>query len=182
MRAVADEYGCSQPAVHNALKRAGWIRRCDGCGEPLDGHSKRRRHPECRCGTVAGSNSGCRCDLCKAAKARYQWERVHATEETWKMHLAADRAYRYSLTVEEYLAMMDRGCDNPHCGSTDKLAIDHNHACDHIDHRWVHCCRECVRGVLCHGCNTAEGLLKGDPNRADGLAIYMRKFPPSESN
>lgn len=78
--------------------------------------------------------------------------------------------------------MIEGGCANPYCDSADNLSIDHDHACDHIDHRWIHCCRECVRGALCAGCNSAEGFLKGDPDRAEGLAIYMRKFPPSESN
>lgn len=56
------------------------------------------------------------------------------------------------------------------CGSIDALKIDHCHN---------HCpsqrgCRECVRGWLCHECNTAEGLL-GTPERARLLADYMER-------
>jgi|SRR5690606_7120219 len=54
------------------------------------------------------------------------------------------------------------------CGSTDRLTVDHGH--------W-HCpgeqgCPTCVNGYLCHGCNTAEGLL-GTAERAEALARYM---------
>lgn len=56
------------------------------------------------------------------------------------------------------------------CGRVDALVIDHDHG---------HCsgpsgCRECVRGFLCHACNTAEGLLRS-PERARSLANYMER-------
>lgn len=56
------------------------------------------------------------------------------------------------------------------CGSQNRLKVDHDHS---------HCpsqrgCSTCVRGYLCHGCNTAEGLL-GTPERARLLARYMDK-------
>lgn len=56
------------------------------------------------------------------------------------------------------------------CGSTDRVKVDHDHG---------HCpaqrgCRGCVRGYLCHGCNTAEGLLR-TPDRARLLADYMER-------
>lgn len=63
------------------------------------------------------------------------------------------------------------GSPEPHCGacgSTERLKVDHDHN---------HCpaqrgCRDCVRGYLCHGCNTAEGLLRTS-ERARQLADYM---------
>jgi hypothetical protein len=62
------------------------------------------------------------------------------------------------------------------CGSTVDVKIDHDHG---------HCnaqrgCKECVRGYLCHGCNTAEGLLR-TPERAMQLARYMRRTQPGAS-
>lgn len=56
------------------------------------------------------------------------------------------------------------------CGSRDQLKVDHDHA---------HCpsqrgCVDCVRGYLCHGCNTAEGLLR-TAERARLLADYMER-------
>lgn len=57
------------------------------------------------------------------------------------------------------------------CGSLDALKVDHDHN---------HCpaqrgCRECVRGYLCHQCNTAEGMLR-TAERARLLADYMTRW------
>lgn len=71
-------------------------------------------------------------------------------------------------------AILDRqGAVEPECavcGARDDLKIDHDHA---------HCpaevgCPDCVRGYLCHACNTAEGLLR-TPERVESLARYMRR-------
>lgn len=66
------------------------------------------------------------------------------------------------------------GRDEPECGacgSHERLKVDHDHG---------HCpaqrgCRDCVRGYLCHSCNTAEGLLR-TAERARLLANYMERF------
>lgn len=60
------------------------------------------------------------------------------------------------------------------CGSDKELKIDHDHA---------HCpsqrgCVDCVRGYLCHSCNTAEGLLRTSV-RARLLAEYMDRWSVS---
>ncbi len=49
------------------------------------------------------------------------------------------------------------------CGDTDKLTVDHGH-----DHGYI-------RGVLCSRCNTAEGMLRSNPEFALALAAYLRK-------
>ena len=59
------------------------------------------------------------------------------------------------MMAEQSGTCANPGCDNP---ATD---IDHDHATG------------VVRGLLCHGCNTAEGHLKSDPARAAGLAEYI---------
>lgn len=56
------------------------------------------------------------------------------------------------------------------CGSEENLKVDHSH--DHCPAQRG--CRDCVRGWLCHGCNTAEGLLR-TPERARLLAEYMER-------
>ena len=52
------------------------------------------------------------------------------------------------------------------------LTVDHDHRC---------CpgpvsCGRCVRGLICTYCNVAEGLLDGDPGRAEALAGYLRQW------
>lgn len=56
------------------------------------------------------------------------------------------------------------------CGATDSLKIDHSH--EHC--RSARGCRECVRGYLCHACNTSEGLLQTSA-RVLMLAKYMER-------
>lgn len=80
-------------------------------------------------------------------------------------------ANTHGVTVAYLLRL--QGVTEPECaacGSRDFLKIDHDHA---------HCpsargCAECVRGYLCHSCNTAEGLLR-TPERVRLLLAYMEQ-------
>lgn len=93
---------------------------------------------------VGGRNLSSRCVPCRTANA-------------------------HGVTVAQILSA--QGSTVPECaacGSVDFLKVDHDHA---------HCrsatgCSECVRGYLCHSCNSAEGLLR-TPERARLLAEYM---------
>jgi hypothetical protein len=66
---------------------------------------------------------------------------------------------KYDLTTEEFEKLAENGCHS--CGSTDKLCVDHNHITN------------TVRGILCHNCNTALGLLNEDSTRILKLAYYL---------
>src|ERR1044072_5080 len=60
------------------------------------------------------------------------------------------------------------------CGRTAEesgrpLHVDHDHTC--CSQRKT--CGKCVRGILCHGCNTSLGGLGNDPERARKLADYI---------
>jgi hypothetical protein len=81
---------------------------------------------------------------------------------------------KYGLSLDEYLAL---GTSCWACGATQEelgrsLHIDHDHSCCPDKGS----CGACVRGLLCASCNQAEGLLKGDPERALGLAIYLEAY------
>lgn len=85
-------------------------------------------------------------------------------------------AHSHGTTVAQLLALQgSRVPECAACGSRDELKIDHDHSCCPT----TRSCGKCVRGYLCHECNTAEGLLKV-PERASALAAYMAKIAQRE--
>lgn len=83
------------------------------------------------------------------------------------------RAWQYSLTVDGLQTVLAAGCAV--CGSGENLHIDHDHGCCPTGKKGPRSCGRCVRGALCHRCNTALGLLQEDPDRARALAAYMER-------
>lgn len=84
------------------------------------------------------------------------------------------RAWNYGLTVERLAAILEAGCAA--CGSTDRLHVDHDHVCCPKGSS-PRSCGECVRGALCHSCNTALGLLGESPDRIRLLLAYASRLP-----
>lgn len=89
-----------------------------------------------------------------------------------KSHAYYARQYGLSGAQISELFETERECGNSGCKSKVSLHLDHDHSC---------CpgsiaCGRCVRGWLCKSCNVALGLLKEDPDRATGLAEYVRSF------
>lgn len=78
--------------------------------------------------------------------------------------------WRYNLSVEEKEKIIEEQggtCANENCqyGLDDdhKLFVDHCHQTGK------------VRGLLCHHCNTALGLLMESPSKIEGLMYYAKK-------
>lgn len=72
-----------------------------------------------------------------------------------------------------------QGAAYPHCaacGSEDFLKVDHDHRCCSSSSG----CPKCVRGFLCHACNTCEGLLVTS-RRVKQLMDYMLKHEADRS-
>jgi len=106
-------------------------------------------------------------------------KRCHTTKQRAKSTYALDRERylknRYGITQAEYQAMFDAQagmcaiCKNEQWtflrgrnrSKYDTLYIDHEHATGKI------------RALLCHGCNTAVGLLREKPERAHGIVAYL---------
>jgi len=84
-----------------------------------------------------------------------------------RLQLNSYRRYKYGISVAEYDSMVaEVNGQCPICGSPPKppftcLAVDHCHASGR------------VRGVLCHGCNTALGQVQDDPAILRALADYV---------
>lgn len=53
------------------------------------------------------------------------------------------------------------------------LVVDHDHECCPGD---THSCGRCVRGLLCHGCNVAAGMLRDNAEYARRLAGYLDRW------
>lgn len=82
---------------------------------------------------------------------------------------------RYHMTLDEYDARLEEqggGCAA--CGTTDpgrrRFLVDHDHACCPAGAS----CGECIRGLLCNGCNTALGVLENEEKVAM-LMAYLEK-------
>ena len=82
----------------------------------------------------------------------------------------SDQAKRYGLTVERLVAIQDMPCEI--CGSElSKPFIDHDHSCCPGDTS----CGDCVRGVLCQGCNLGLGAFRDDPARMTSAIQYLSR-------
>jgi hypothetical protein len=107
------------------------------------------------------------CRGCARDYARERRELPHVKEQA----VGANRRRRYGITAERYQSMVEfqEGlcaiCGQPETaqrrGITKTLAVDHNHTTGQI------------RGLLCHRCNTALGLLGDDPERLQAVIRYL---------
>lgn len=59
------------------------------------------------------------------------------------------------------------------CGAAygPRTSIDHDHACCPVGNSRK--CGHCNRGLLCHGCNVALGIVNDDPERLRALLAYL---------
>ena len=78
-----------------------------------------------------------------------------------------DDSKNTSFGAQEIADMKALGCQV--CGSFNRLTVDHDHSCCPT----AKSCSNCIRGILCHKCNTAAGLLDDDVNRMIALASYI---------
>lgn len=88
---------------------------------------------------------------------------------------------RYKLPWDDFLALLEKqggGCGV--CGASvpggkGHWHIDHDHSCCHTDSSKgiVKTCGNCVRGVLCHLCNTALGCARDDIEVLTKMIAYL---------
>jgi hypothetical protein len=113
----------------------------------------------------------------------FMWRRGKGTlkycEECRVMALKiSSRVHNHGIRIPEFLRMYYgqdkkcRICRQPFAIDTGEICIDHDHA---------HCpgqfgCPECIRGLLCRGCNWALGFLESKPNLTpQDYADYLAK-------
>ena len=133
------------------------MKTCTKCGQSLSKSCFHKR--TLKSGKVSLQS---KCKSC-SSKERKKYTKKHETIRS-----------KLKLSDEEYEALIAPGqCENPFCRSTDRrLCIDHNHD------------TEKPRGLLCHNCNTALGLLKDEKTGLDslqniiGLSQYLAQREP----
>lgn len=68
--------------------------------------------------------------------------------------------------------MSKNGCEV--CGEKDQkvLCVDHDHSCC----PGKNSCGNCIRGILCHSCNLAEGNLRSSLDLAEKMVSYIKRY------
>ena len=83
------------------------------------------------------------------------------SRENWKKH---------KLTKDIFDNLMSKFNGKCHaCKKNDAKNIDHDHSCC----SGPYSCGKCVRGILCHNCNSSLGLLKDSRHNIIGLLQYI---------
>lgn len=77
---------------------------------------------------------------------------------------AYDIRRRFGLSLDEYRAILARGCAI--CGSHERVCLDHDHATGQ------------VRDALCVPCNSTLGFMQDSPERLRAAADYLEEHRP----
>ena len=166
---------CKAAVVAKASRKRGHEPlRCLSCGELKESwnfRGGRSKCPNCRdCEALHPDEHWCKDCAAWLPKANFTQTGKEGKYLTVRCH-PCRTAHSHGVTVQDVLAR--QGVDSPMCGacgSIDFLKIDHDHNCCPT----ARGCRSCVRGYLCHACNTAEGLLR-TADRARKLAEYIER-------
>jgi len=107
----------------------------------------------------------------KGVAYRKKWRsQPHVRERDREYAVRFSKRYRYGMNWDQFQAMLDRAggkcevCRKPfeHRSQRNGACIDHNHETGEI------------RGLLCHSCNRAIGLLGDCPERLEKMILYLR--------
>lgn len=117
-------------------------------------------------------------------KASSNYNEAHRAERRaqWREWARKDRASHpdkhrrkalarlYGITQEEYVHML--AVQGGHCAACTRTPEQERHGVLHVDHDHT---TGVVRGLLCHRCNTAFGLIA---ENLDGLTAYAKRALP----
>lgn len=138
-----------------------------------------RKHPNGRTGKIDGylAHYYLGEDPCEACREGARREHAQRRIEDPVRTLRDNLWRKYRLTLERYesiLEAQDRRCaicltDAPRDVRTGRFHVDHDHSCC----PGTTSCGECVRGLLCHACNTALGNFADDRTRLLRAIDYL---------
>lgn len=137
------------------------------------------KHPAGRKGTRSGYHAHVyaqetACDECLRetakirAKARVDDPYLALRDALWSKYRLSLEAYRSLLEAQDYRCAIC-GVDTPTDIRTNRFHVDHDHSCCPGNKS----CGACVRGLLCHACNTALGNFQDDPKRLTSALAYL---------
>jgi hypothetical protein len=84
------------------------------------------------------------------------------------------RFENYGITRDQYSRMLNE--QRNRCAICKTLSVGKDFAVDH-DHSCCpgrKSCGNCIRGLLCNGCNLAIGYMRDDPERLTNASEYLR--------
>lgn len=93
-----------------------------------------------------------------------------ATPEGKRQKKSSALFTKYRITIEEFEKILqEQGGGCAICGGTDRLCVDHDHSCC----PGAKTCGDCVRGILCQGCNVALGQIESKVSFYPKLMAYL---------
>jgi hypothetical protein len=117
------------------------------------------------CGAHGGVAAGCVCELCRGQRT-FNNARLREHRRANPTYVKRMNLKQFGLTYEQWAEMRDaQGGRCKVCQQLKQLCVDHDHKTG------------AVRGLLCHSCNRALGLLGDSPERLNSLLQYRRAFP-----
>ena len=174
-RPIGVEANCRRAEVIKASRSRGHAPiACVSCGSTSESWNFRGGRAKCpTCRDCEQSHPGMHwCVDCADWLPRALFAQTGQAGRYWTVRCRPCRAaHSHGVTVAQILEA--QGSTRPECaccGSVDFLKIDHDHRCCPTSQG----CPKCVRGYLCHECNTSEGLLR-TASRARMLVAYMER-------
>ena len=147
------------------------MKKCTKCGadKPLDQFALRR-------GRTSGVQSSCRQCQSEYHRKRYaeneQYRNNRKQQAKARKEVLGHSYLQYGITkdqLDDLARRFDGMCYS--CRNRPWTCVDHDHQCCPGDKKT---CGNCVRGLLCHQCNIALGLLSDNPDEIEKLLVYIK--------
>jgi hypothetical protein len=116
-----------------------------------------------------------KCAKCKKVKSVDEFSPAHYRCKECRRE-DNKTAPKHGMTIEEYTARLaSQGGRCAICGRVPeevyRFVIDHDHSCC----PGLESCGKCVRGILCHKCNTGLGMFDDNLSFVSSAAEYLQR-------
>lgn len=115
-------------------------------------------------------------------------DRIYERRRAWRLEnkdefATQQREYKYKMSGEQYQKLLEEQdyvcaiCGKANANGQD-LYVDHDHSCCSGSKS----CGKCIRGLLCHKCNSALGLFDDSIESLNKAVEYRKKYSRKENN